>query len=45
MYSEQKTLLLKSRKNLPAVLEEQYEKGLISEETYKKLMKVIKNNK
>jgi uncharacterized membrane protein len=40
--SKEKILLLKSRKNLLAVLEEEYRKGSISEKTYVKLKELIK---
>ncbi len=33
-----RTLLLQSRKGLPQMLEEQRRKGMISEETYRRLM-------
>ena len=37
-----RALLIKSRTNLPSVIEEHYERGIISEETYNKLKNIIK---
>lgn len=38
---EFRLLFIKSRKSLPVVVEEHYKKGVISEETYKRLKELI----
>jgi len=41
---EFRLLFIKSRKTLLSVLEEHYKKGVISEETYKRLKKMVGND-